>query len=108
VARGLNKKDADGKTALFYAAMKNRPDVCVAILNHGGFLRQEGMDNDNNSALHLAARHDKADVCHALLIHDPDAANIMNRFGDTPLDIAHRFGHARVCAVFDHLHVLPN
>lgn len=101
----LNMSDSNGMTVLHCAAIRDRPDVCVAILSRRGFRTGQAQDRDGNTALHIAARRNLEKVCHAILSHDLVMVRVMNRSGDTPLDIAHRFASPLVCAVFDRLKV---
>lgn len=96
----LSKKDQDGMTALHYAAMHGRAGACDAILSHPGFNATKVGDRSSNTAMHTAALHDQGDVCHVILHHDSSAASVVNHFGDSPYDIAHRRGNARVIAAF--------
>jgi hypothetical protein len=94
----LNKADHDGMTVFHYAAMHGRTRACEAILRHSGFNAAKVGDRNSNTAMHIAALHDQGDVCHLIIRHDASTASVVNRFGDSPADIAQRRGDPRVCA----------
>jgi hypothetical protein len=96
----LNKTDHDGMTVFHYAAMHGRAKACDAILRHSGFAATKVGDRNSNTALHIAALHDQGDVCHAIIRQDASTASVVNRFGDTPSDIAQRRGDTWVCDAF--------
>jgi len=97
----LNKADHDGMTLFHYAAMHGRAKTCNVMLDHAGFSAAKMGDRSSNTALHFAALHDRAEVCRTILDHDSSIAMVVNRYGDTPYDIAQRRGVAAVCAAFE-------
>lgn len=96
----LNKADHDGMTLFHYAAMHGRAKACNVILDHAGFSAAKMGDRSSNTAMHFASLHDQAEVCRTILDHDSSTAMVVNRYGDTPYDIAQRRGVAGVCAAF--------
>lgn len=99
-AEAVNMADSEGMTALHYAAIHGHADVCRVILSRPEFHSAQAGDRSSNTAMHVATLHDRGEVCAVILEHDPAAALVANRFGDTPLDIARRRGDPSVCASF--------
>ena len=73
-------------TALRCAAMRNRTDVTILLLDRGADVNKRG-GWDQSTALHMAAWYNSTDVIELLLKHGA-STNIKDRDGSTPIDIA--------------------
>ncbi|KAE9445206.1 hypothetical protein C3L33_22897, partial [Rhododendron williamsianum] len=56
-------------------------------------------DNKGNTALHIATGKGKAEMVRCLLSVEGVNINAMNKAGDTPLDIAEKFGNPAIIAI---------
>ena len=73
-------------TVLICAAMKNRTDVTLLLLDRGADVnKRSGVFQ--STALHEAARYNSTDVIKVLLKHSA-STNIKNRLGSKPIDVA--------------------
>ena len=90
-----------GYTPFHWAARKGHLNICKLIIQN--VQNKNPGTNDRNTPLHLAAAHGQMDVC-KLIIESMQKetlgliiVNPMNRFGYTPVDMAERFGHFKIC-----------
>ncbi|HET6252393.1 MAG TPA: ankyrin repeat domain-containing protein [Tepidisphaeraceae bacterium] len=67
----LNRKDAEGSTAIFAAAATNRVEVARALIDAGADVHATDLNGD--TPLHLAAAGDNAQIAAVLLEHGADA-----------------------------------
>ncbi|CAA6656850.1 unnamed protein product [Spirodela intermedia] len=110
---------SNGKTALHSAARNGRLEVVKALLNreHAITARKDKkgqtalhmaellrcdpsltnmVDSKGNTALHIAAMKGRDQVAKILLESEETDAGILNRAGDTALDIAEKAGHSEL------------
>jgi len=86
----INKPDADGYTALHWAAIEGSADAAKALLAAGADVNI--LDKDGNTSLHMAVSGNNADdkeVIKILLSAKADAA-IKNNDGQTAMDVAEK------------------
>ncbi|EDQ91144.1 uncharacterized protein MONBRDRAFT_6134 [Monosiga brevicollis MX1] len=81
------------RTALHWAATTGNV-ACVRILLQAGANVRAAQSNNGWLPIHAAAEADEPDVIRELVRADPGLALAIDRHGDTPLDVAQRFGHA--------------
>ncbi|RYW88246.1 hypothetical protein D7219_12480 [Legionella pneumophila] len=74
--------------------MVDHPEVVSEMILNGRTLTT--LDESGNSVLHSAARNNSGEAIELLLQGDDIPLNLKNRFGDTPLHVAARFGHVRI------------
>ena len=93
----MNAVDGHGNTALHYAAVRGRYDICVAILHCKPFTAVNAMGVNGSTVLHCAIRwamrNGDAAIVRAIL----DCRRFTNRrakdkFGKTAVDCAAEFG----------------
>ena len=104
-----------GHTPLHRAARKGHLKICKLII--GNAQNKNPACNDGNTPLHAAAEAGHMDICKLILeslqkenlgsiqptfavdgqICKLISVNPMNRFGYTPVDMAERFGHHKIC-----------
>jgi ankyrin repeat protein len=78
-------KDADGVTALVWAAVGGHADVASALIAAGADVNWQG-GYHNSTALHAAATHGRASVVRVLLAAGAKK-DAVNRSGRTPLEV---------------------
>ena len=96
-----------GYTPLHRAARKGHLNICKLIIQNVQNKNPE--NNDRNTPLHSAAERGQIDVCKLIIeslqketlgrnqVQTLIIVNPMNRFGYTPVDMAERFGHRKIC-----------
>ena len=88
--------DAQGRTALYYAAREDQRDAARVLLSHGQ-IDPNSMTDYGATALHIAARKNNLHVVNALLEHPATDVNIpLDQSGATPLYIAAKRGHTGI------------
>lgn len=108
----MNRGDSQGRNALHNAAFgprggrdgkkigtwdRDSPEITQLLLEHG--MDVEGQDKDNNSPLHVAASSEALDSIPVLIAFGGDL-NRQNKWGETPLMVAAKFGHIETAKLF--------
>lgn len=91
----LDQADANGRTAVSFAAEGGRLDILRYLAEHGADLHRR--DGQQRTPLFHAALGDHPDVLAFLVEHGGDV-NVRDQFGDTPLIVACAKGHAASAA----------
>eukprot|EP00163_Fabomonas_tropica_P029901 TRINITY_DN6583_c0_g3_i1.p1 TRINITY_DN6583_c0_g3~~TRINITY_DN6583_c0_g3_i1.p1 ORF type:complete len:130 (-),score=9.10 TRINITY_DN6583_c0_g3_i1:91-480(-) len=95
----VNFTDANGRTALHFAAEKGQVDVVKALISHGADVDiQESPALDGSYPLHLAVRGGHVSTVTLLLHNDADPST-QDKYGFTPLHLAARFGHEKLVSM---------
>ena len=84
----VDSEDVVGRTALQWAAWKNRTDVTELLLSKGADVNKRS-GGDHATALHMAALNNNTDVIEVLLKHGA-STNVTDHRGFTPIDHARR------------------
>ena len=79
-------EDGDGRTALNYAAMRNRTDVMHELLESGADVNKRDRDN-GKTALHYSVWHNKPDAIW-LLLRNGASTTIKDKRGRIPINCA--------------------
>lgn len=78
-----------GRTALHVAACHGRLEISRRLLEHcGGSVSVTAVDNFENSPLHEACSEGQVEVARLLMAVGPELANVQNRSGSYPVDLA--------------------
>lgn len=88
----IDRRDKDGKTALFHAASHGRKDVVECILAFGADPAKA--DHNGETALHAAAKALAPGTVEVLL--EAGVRETQNHAGERPLDIVRRIGTCKV------------
>lgn len=94
-----NKKDADGRTPLFWALSAGNSEAASEILKRGKELRTFDVDEIDDAGwtvLHIAASTGNLPVIEQLLMPLEPAINAQTNAGQTPLHFAVSKGHTEV------------
>lgn len=90
----VDTTDNDGRTALWYGAKHNNPEMIEALLSLGANIGLT--DTKGNSTLHAAAEFGGAEAIQALLSH-PESVKLLNQVnqnGGSPLHLAVSAGNS--------------
>ena len=94
----VNAKNVDGENALHKAAMCNQPEIAKLLLEETS-IDVNAKNNYGYTALHEAANDQRLEVTRILLKYKPRL--LKNEEGETPLDIARRFGYKDIVLLLE-------
>merc|ERR1712086_1222713 len=86
----VNDKDADGDTALHWAAIMNSLEVAEVLVAANANV--DILDNGGDTALHWAAQNNSFEVAKVLLAANAKV-DILDNYGQTALQLSKRFNH---------------
>merc|ERR1712029_665054 len=95
-----DKSPADkyGETPLHEAARHGRLEIYRLMMEY--VQDKNPADNNGTTPLHEAAEGGHLEICHHILENVQDAYPVDQEGVESPLDIASRRGHAKVCQLF--------
>ena len=85
---------------LIFATKYSHPDIALLLLKEDPTIDVNAQDVDGMTALHYAVMHEKEEVVKALLGHKDINPSLMNKQGQTPLDIALAANHTAIIKMF--------
>lgn len=92
----IDSKDKDGTTP-FLLATKHNLALCEMLLKLGA--NPQSINNDDRGAIHFAAIGNNEEVVSHLLLKDKKLINAKDKSQQTPLILAAKAGHEKVCRV---------
>nr|XP_043634719.1 ankyrin repeat-containing protein At5g02620-like [Erigeron canadensis] len=102
----VGRADRKGQTALHMAAKGHNVEVVNALIAADNALINV-VDKKDNTALHISARKGRTQIVLALL-NNKGTINkeVINKYGETALDTAEKFGHSEIALIL-HEHGVP-
>ncbi|MCK5860875.1 MAG: ankyrin repeat domain-containing protein, partial [Candidatus Hydrogenedentes bacterium] len=94
---------AYGKTPLYSAVQINCTDVARLLLEHGANPDYPAITDNGMTPLHVVAKNGDEDVAR-LLLEAGASVSIHNADGETPLDIANKYGRHAVAMLLQSVH----
>ncbi|KAJ8945242.1 hypothetical protein NQ318_016662 [Aromia moschata] len=94
----VNFSDCLGRTALHYAACRGHQDILLLLINSGANVN--AIDSDKNMPLHFACSNGHENCVKGLIYSSAEVElNIGNFFGDTPLNLATKWGYLDIVKI---------
>ena len=81
---------------MIFATKHSHPDIALQLLKEEPTIGINAQDAGGMTALHYAVMHEKEEVVKALLAHKDINPSLMNKQGQTPLDIALAANHTAI------------